>query len=403
MIEVTYRFPARIDAAKQAQVIAVGQTAGSWGAGFAHRDQALRAHLGRVLDVERQPDGASLARIGFPVANTESDIGTLLTMIFGKYSLAGPARIVHLSLPGGYGTPAKFGIAGLRRLTQTHDRPLFMGIFKPALGLTAHDHAALLREVAFAGLDLIKDDEILGNLADAPTLARARACRAVIDEARGTTGREILYAVNLTGRADRLNGTARALIAEGANALLFNALVYGYPALEGLAADPAVNVPIFTHPALSGALGGPTDGGGDYGIDYPVLLGTLMRHAGADAVLYPAHYGSLPFAAATELRIRDRLREPLPDRRPAAMPVPSAGIHPGVLEQALRDYGDDVVLNAGTAIFDHPQGPAAGVRAFFAALEAVRAGCPLRADSVADEPLRVALQTWGDVRVERGP
>ncbi|MDE2089555.1 MAG: 2,3-diketo-5-methylthiopentyl-1-phosphate enolase [Gammaproteobacteria bacterium] len=398
MIEVTYRFPAHVDAAKQAEVIAVGQTAGSWGARFVHREPQLRAHLGQVLGIERQADGASLARIGFPVTNTESDSGTLLTMIFGKYSLAGPARIVDLCLPSGYGTPAKFGVEGLRRLTQVHDRPLFMGIFKPALGLTADDHAALLREVAGAGLDLIKDDEILGNLAEAPTLARVRACRAVIDETCKSTGREILYAVNLTGRADRLNATAHALIAEGANALLFNALVYGYPALEALAADTAVSVPIFTHPALAGALGGPTDGGGDYGIDYPVLLGTLMRHAGADAVLYPAHYGSLPFAAATEFRIRDRLREPLPDRRPAALPVPSAGIHPGVLEQALHDYGDDVVLNAGTAIFDHPQGPAAGVCAFFAALETVRAGRPLRADSVADESLRVALQTWAGTR-----
>lgn len=286
MIEVTYRFPAHVDAAKQAQVIAIGQTAGSWGARFAHREAQLRAHLGQVLGIERQAGGASLARIGFPAANTESDIGTLLTMIFGKYSLAGPARIVDLRLPDGYGTPAKFGVEGLRRLTQVHGRPLFMGIFKPALGLTADDHAALLREVAGAGLDLIKDDEILGNLPEAPTLARVRACRVVIDETRKSTGREILYAVNLTGRADRLNAAARALIAEGANALLFNALVYGYPALEALAADAAVSVPIFTHPALAGAFGGPADGGGDYGIDYPVLLGTLMRHAGADAVLY---------------------------------------------------------------------------------------------------------------------
>jgi 2,3-diketo-5-methylthiopentyl-1-phosphate enolase len=394
MIEVTYRFPAGVNAAKQAEIIAVGQTAGSWGAQFAHREAELRAHLAEVLAVVEQDDGTSLARVGFPEHNTEGDIGTLLTMIFGKYSLAGPARIVDVQLPETYGTRPKFGIEGLRRLTRIADRPLFMGIFKPALGLSAQDHAELLRDVALAGLDLIKDDEILGNLDGAPTLHRVRACRAVIDEARQTTGRDILYAVNLTGRADQLNARARELIDKGANALLFNALVYGYPALEALAADQSIEVPIFAHPALAGALGGAADGSSPYGIDYAVLLGTLMRHAGADAVLYPAHYGSLPFAAATEFRIRDVLRAPR-ERSSAVMPVPSAGIHPGVLGRVLHDYGDDVVLNAGGAIFDHPQGPAAGVRAFFAALEVVRGGGVLREDEVNDEALRVALRKWG--------
>ena len=394
MIEVTYRFTAGVNAAKQAEVIAVGQTAGSWGAQFAHREAELRAHLAQVLSVDAQDDGTQLARIGFPLHNTEGDIGTLLTMIFGKYSLAGPARVVDIKLPESYGPRAKFGIEGLRRLTRVTDRPLFMGIFKPALGLSAQDHAELLRTVALAGLDLIKDDEILGNLESAPTLHRVRACREIIDEARQTTGRDILYAVNLTGRADQLNSLARELIDKGANALLLNALVYGYPALEALAADPTIEVPIFAHPALAGAMGGAADGSSAYGIDYAVLLGTLMRHAGADAVLYPAHYGSLPFAAATEFRIRDLLREPR-ERRPAVMPVPSAGIHPGVVGRVLRDYGADVVLNAGGAIFDHPQGPAAGVQAFLAALDVAHAGVPLREDVVSDEALRVALHKWG--------
>lgn len=396
MIRVAYRFPAGVDAHKQAQVIAVGQTAGSWGAQFSHREQRLQAHLGQVLDVQPAGDGA-IAWIGFPVANTEGDLGTLLTMIFGKFSLAGPARVLQVELPEGYGTGAKFGIAGLRRLTGVPDRPLFMAIFKPALGLTADDHARLLREVAFAGLDLIKDDEILGDLPDCPTMDRVRACRPVIDEARQHTGREILYAVNLTGPVGRINERARALIDAGANALLLNVLVYGYPALEALAADPAVNVPIFAHPALAGAIGGAADGSSAYGIDYSVLLGTLMRYGGADAVLHPAYYGSLPFAAATQHAIRDALRAPADGRAPA-MPVPSAGIHPGVLGTALQDYGDDVVLNAGSGIFDHPDGPAAGVTAFFAALERVRQNLPLDADAVPAGPLQVALRKWGGAR-----
>jgi len=391
MIEVTYRFPAGVDAEKQAQVIAVGQTAGSWGAQFKHREQQLRAHLGQVLRVESLDGGGAIAHIAFPEANVEGDIGSLLTMIFGKYSLGGPARVMAVDLPATYGTPAKFGITGLRRLTGVQGRPLFMGIFKPALGLSAADHATLLEQVAAAGLDIIKDDEILGDLPEAPTLERVRACRRVLDAAKQRSGKEMLYAVNLTGRGDRLNANARRLMEAGANALLFNVFSYGFAALEGLAADPAIHVPVFTHPALAGALGGAADGTSDYGIDYAVLLGTLMRHAGADAVLHPAHYGSLPFARETEFRIRDILHGAAPE----VMPVPSAGMHPGVVGRVWRDYGDDVVINAGTAIFDHPLGPTQGALAFFQAWDLVRRGVPLTVRNCTEEALQTALQKWG--------
>ena len=50
-------------------------------------------------------------------------------------------------------------------------------------------------------------------------------------------------------------------------------------------------------------------------------------------------------------------------------PVPSAGIHPGVVPKALQDYGQDVILNAGTGIMDHPQGASAGVDAFFYSMD----------------------------------
>jgi 2,3-diketo-5-methylthiopentyl-1-phosphate enolase len=106
-------------------------------------------------------------------------------------------------------------------------------------------------------------------------------------------------------------------------------------------------------------------------------------------VLYPAHYGSLPFEAAEEFRIRDALRSR------NVFPVPSAGIHPGVVPRAIADYGQDVILNAGTGIMDHPDGPAAGVRAFFEALEQVQPGRSFEMAQIADGPLRRALEKWG--------
>jgi 2,3-diketo-5-methylthiopentyl-1-phosphate enolase len=353
IIEVDYLFPPEIDAQKQAEIIAIGQTAGTWDARFAHRQDALTAHLGRVLNISSHPIG-NIATVSFPRSNVENDIPSLLTMIFGKYSMAGPAKIVAVRLPADYGIKPKLGITGIRDRLGIADRPLVMAIFKPALGLSAADHGIMLREVAEAGLDLIKDDEILGNLPSAPTMERLQACRSVINDIKQQTGKEILYAVNLTGRVDRLLRNAKELVLAGANALLLNVLTYGYGTLEALAADPAIDVPIFVHPALAGALSGPPN----HGLAYSVVLGTLMAHAGADAVLYPAHYGSLPFDPLEEAKIRDILRSR------NVFPVPSAGIRAEIIPQVLADYGADVILNAGTGIMDYPGGAAAGVKAF---------------------------------------
>lgn len=384
-IEVDYRFPAGTDAGKQAKTIAVGQTVGTWDARFAHREAAFRDRLGKVVSINTQSDGSSVATIVFPRANVEGDIASLLTMIFGKYSMAGVGKIVAVRLPEDYGLSPQLGISGIRQRLQVFDRPLVMAIFKPALGLTAEDHAGILQEVARAGLDIIKDDEILGDLDVAPTGDRLQACRRVLDTIYQETGRTVLYAVNVTGRADRLLERARQLVRDGANALLLNVLTYGFSVLEALATDPEIDVPIFAHPAFAGAMCAAPD----FGLSYSVVLGTLMARAGADAVLYPAHYGSLPFSAAEEAQIREELRSR------GVFPVPSAGIHPGIVPQALADYGNDVILNAGTGIMDHPDGAAAGVRAFFEAIDLARLGQPFNLALIAPSPLRVALEKWG--------
>ncbi|MCL5979108.1 MAG: RuBisCO large subunit C-terminal-like domain-containing protein [Gammaproteobacteria bacterium] len=384
-IEVDYAFPAGVDARRQAEIIAVGQTAGTWDERFRHRETALRAHLAELVRIGEGPAGGHLATIRFPRSNTDHGLGSLLTMIFGKYSLAGQAKVVNLRLPADLGQPVRYGLQGIRERLGNPQRPLVMAIFKPALGLSAADHAAILAEVAAAGLDIIKDDEILPNLPGAPTLERWRACRPVIAARRELTGQDLLYAVNLSGNAREVLDLARRLVAEGANALLLNVLAYGYPLLEALVADPEIAVPIFAHPALAGAWCGAPD----HGFSYASVLGTLMAYGGADAVLYPAHYGSLPFAEADEWAIVQQLRAR------GVAPVPSAGVHPGMVGRILNDYGEAVILNAGTGIMDHPQGPATGVLAFREAIARWQNQELLDPANLPEGPLRAAIAKWG--------
>ncbi|MGK7920661.1 MAG: RuBisCO large subunit C-terminal-like domain-containing protein [Trichodesmium sp.] len=360
-IEVDYSFPAGVDAEKQGQIIAVGQTAGTWNAEFGHREKFLRSHLGEVVKGVTNPDGDSVVTVAFPEANVEGDISSLLTMIFGKYSMAGAAKVLAVRLPENYGLRPKFGITGIREILGIGERPPIMAIFKPALGLSTEDYATILRDVADAGLDIIKDDEIMGNLDEAPTLKRLDACRQVLEEIKAKTGRTVLYAVNVTSKVGGCShplDAAKLLVREGANALLLNVLSYGFSVLESLAADPEINVPIFAHPAFAGAICAAPN----YGMAYSVVLGKLMSHAGADAVLYPASYGSLGFDPVEEAKIRDSLQ------KRNVFPVPAAGIKPSIVPQLLNDYGQNVIVMAGTGIMDYPDGRKAGVKAFFQAL-----------------------------------
>lgn len=381
-IEVDYRFPSGVDAHKQAEIIAVGQTAGTWSDRWAAQDGRLRDHLGKVIGV--RPDGdASVATVAFPSSNVEGDVATLLTMILGKYSMAGPAKVVGLRLPDGYGTHPRFGVSGIRAEAGVQGRPLVMAIFKPSLGLSATEHAAIIGEVARAGLDIIKDDEILGDLPSAPTQERLARCLRVLAQVEAETGKRTLYAINLTGRADRLLEKARMLVSEGASAFLLNVLTYGFPILEALAADPVISVPIFAHPAFSGALCLAPD----HGLSYPVVLGTLMAAGGADAVLLPTTLGNLPFTLHDEGAIRATLGAA------GIFPVPSAGVHAGLVPRLVESWGTDVILNAGTSIMDHPDGPGAGVRAFHEAIERNASGQGFT--DVPPGPLRRALEAAG--------
>ena len=87
--------------------------------------------------------------------------------------------------------------------------------------------------------------------------------------------------------------------------------------------------------------------------------------------------------------IRDELRSR------NVFPVPSAGIHPGVVPKAIADYGNNVILNAGTGIMDHPTSPAEGVKAFFEALDIAEPGRSFEIDQIGPSALRSALEKWG--------
>lgn len=65
------------------------------------------------------------------------------------------------------------------------------------------------------------------------------------------------------------------------------------------------------------------------------------------------------------------------------------------MKRLIRDFGDDLILNAGGGIHGHPNGPAQGGKAFLEAIEAVQSGVELIAYAQDHDALRGAIATWG--------
>ncbi|GGB11608.1 2,3-diketo-5-methylthiopentyl-1-phosphate enolase [Macrococcus hajekii] len=341
-----------------AEKLAVGLTVGSW-TDLTTLDQShLQGFKGRVVKTEILADITEVT-IGYPVKNVTPDFSSILTTVFGKLSLDGEVKLVELDL-GDYATyfpgPA-FGVQGVRALLKVEERPLVMSIFKGIIGRDVTFFRQQLKEQALGGVDIIKDDEILYDVPELPFEERIQAAAEVLEEVQQETGKRVLYAANLSGPVFQLPEKAKRAKELGATALLFNVHAYGLDVLKGLR-ELNLGLPIMAHPSFSGAISGSPN----YGLSYGLLLSKLTQLAGADFILFPAPYGSVPISESEARRIVTESSE--------AFPVPSAGIHPGLVKRLIDDYGRDIVINAGGGVHGHPRGAAAGGQAFIEAIAA---------------------------------
>ncbi|THF81210.1 2,3-diketo-5-methylthiopentyl-1-phosphate enolase [Cohnella fermenti] len=397
----TYRlFDDKADFAKKAEGIAVGLTVGSWTELPEVAKLKMEKYLGQVVSIKaHEPEGAAAGEryaditIAYPDLNFSRDIPALLVTTFGKLSMDGRIKLLDLTpssdflsaFPG-----PKLGMSGVREQLGVTDRPLLMSIFKSVIGYDLPNLREQFLQQALGGVDLIKDDEILFENPLTPLERRVETCIAAAREAEQTTGQKLIYFTNLTGPTSKLRENALRAIDAGANGFLFNVLAYGYDALAELAADRAINVPIAAHPALAGA----SYPSPHHGIAAPLLLGKLTRIAGADLSLFPSPYGSVVMPKEENLAVQAALIDPsLPLK--ASFPVPSAGIHPGLVPLIMRDFGEAVVVNAGGGVHGHAQGAAAGGRAFRQAIDAAKAGIGLADYAKEHEELRLAIERWG--------
>lgn len=390
------------DIMAKAASLAVGQTIGTWLPVPGITDEIREKHMGKVVQIYDVPsldlstqvtaeESQYLLQIAYPVINFTADFPLLITALLGNdASTSAQVKLLDIEFPRAFaeelGGP-NFGLEGIRKLTGIDKRPLLLNMIKPCTGLKPEEGARIFYETALGGVDLIKDDELLGSPSYSKAADRVRAFKKAAEAAYEKTGKRVKYIVNVTDGADRIMDTVKSVIEAGADALMVNFAAVGYSILRQIA--HTVQVPILAHCAGAGMYYEGTDSG----MSSPLAVGKLTRLAGADMVMINTPYGGYPLRYQKYVQTAAQLTLPMFNIKPS-MPSIGGGVHPGMVERYIREMGTDIILAAGGAVQGHPMGAAAGARAMMQAIEAVMDGVAPTEAARDKEELALALKLW---------
>jgi ribulose-bisphosphate carboxylase large chain len=240
--------------------------------------------LGETVALEQLEEDTYLVKFAIPAANLDPGMGGITNLwpvvageVFNLHFMR-EATLVDLELPPSledrYLGP-RFGIGGIRALLGVSEGPLFGSIIKPNLGLTPDQTAKVASILGTAGFSFIKDDEICVNPALCPLGERVSAVAASLEKVRQKSGRQVLYAANVTSDFAALGSAAETALRAGAGGLMLDPFCTGFSALDYL--RRRFEAPIYAHRVGYGLLcSGPS-----YRVGFEVFT-RLFRLLGAD-------------------------------------------------------------------------------------------------------------------------
>lgn len=398
------------DIVKKVSAIAVEQTTGTWVPVPEETPEMREKHVAKVVGIYEVPSHEFevpsdlkarhfIFQLAYPTVNFGPQIPMLLSTVIGNISMSGKLKLLDLQFPKNFLESfqgPKFGTQGIRELLGIPERPFLNNMIKPCTGYTPEVGAKLFSQAIRGGVDIVKDDELIADPPFCPMEERIKLYKAEAERYFEETGNRVLHTVNITDRADKVKDNAKRALDAGANALMINYLTVGISALQGIAEDPDINVPILAHLDFAGTMyESPYSGMSSY-----LILGKLARLAGADIVVYPSPFGKFPFLKERYLQIGHHLLGKWLHIKPA-FPMPGGGVMPAMVPAIIRDLGKDCILGAGGAIHGHPMGPVAGGKAMRQAIDATLQGITLQEAGEQHPELKSAIEAWGLLEDEK--
>ena len=282
----------------------------------------------------------------------------------------------------------KFGAQGIREMLDRPEKPLVGTIVKPKIGLSPEKTAEYVYEAGAGGLTNSKDDETLVDQAFCPIEDRTVKVAEALDRLE-SEGHKMMHAINVSTRGDRIVELAEKVQGWGAREIMVDVITCGFGAVQALAEDQSIKVPIHVHRTMHGAFTKDPR----HGVAM-LPLTKLVRMVGGDAL----HIGTLGVGKMTGAKADDgNLQACLGDDVPyrTVMPVCSGGVHPGLVDEIVRRAGKNVQIQAGGGVAGHPKGVRAGAMGMSQAVDAAFLGIPPEEYARDHRELAIALETWG--------
>lgn len=400
---------------KAAEIMAGEQSSGTFVRVHGETDALREAHLARVESVEilgatdkpslpgsKPPSVESTTYhrakvvLSFPFVNVGTNLPVLMTTVSGnlfELSAFSGLKLLDFEVPQPYQKAylgPQFGVNGTRDLCNVYERPIIGTIIKPSVGLTPQQTGDLVADLAEAGLDFVKDDELMADSPHSPLEQRVQRVMAAVNRHADKNGKKVMVAFNISGDVDHMLRAHDLVVDAGGTCVMVNMLQVGLSSVIKLRQH--AQVPIHGHRNGWGMLSRHPI----LGMAYPAFH-KFFRVAGVDHF----HVNGLrnKFCEPDESVITaaraclSPLWQDVPHR---TMPVFSSGQWAGQAADTYAALGTtDLMYLAGGGIMGHPAGPAAGVRSLRQAWEAALQDIPIQSYAADHSELRESLEKYG--------
>jgi ribulose-bisphosphate carboxylase large chain len=300
--------------------------------------------------------------VSWSIENFGYNLPTIVSTIQGNlYELAqfSGLKLIDIELPASFAEHfrgPKFGVTGCRQLTGVQNRPLIGTIIKPSIGLSIAQTAELVKTLVEAGIDFLKDDELMADPPHSPFDERVDAIMRVINAHAERTGKKAMYAFNITDELDAMQRHYDKVVTSGGTCAMVSLNSVGLVGAKKICDRGQLAIHghrngwgmLNRHPLL--------------GIEFPAYQ-KLWRLAGVDQLHVNGIANKFWESDDSVVRSIEACRKPLLGGL-SVLPVVSSGQWGGQAPETYRrTQTTDLLYMAGGGIMAHPDGPAAGVRA----------------------------------------
>ena len=394
----TYLIETPINIEDAAQSLAGEQSSGTFVAVPGETEelkQRFAARVERIKELEGvgqpslpgpyPPDGnyqRAEVTVSWPVENVGYNLPTIVSTVQGNlYELRqfSGLKLVDLEFPNCFANEFKgpqYGVDGTRRLIDVYERPIIGTIIKPSVGMSPDQTASLVATLVEAGVDFVKDDELMADPPHSPFADRVAAVMRVVNDHAEKTGKKVMVAFNISDELDRMQAHYDTILEHGGTCAMLSLNSVGIAGVKKICDRGQLAIHghrngwgmLNRHPLL--------------GIDFKAYQ-KLWRLAGVDQI----HVNGLgnKFCESDDSvveSIRSCMKPLLGGN--LIMPVVSSGQWGGQAPETFRRTQTlDLMYLAGGGILGHPEGAPIGVQALHDAWEAAAAGQTL-AEAVED-------------------